>query len=488
MTNSPSGRYAQDPFPVSGPVDILAFIPHSLGFVPHESLVLMTMDSSRLGATLRLDLPDPAVDYSDFAVRVTELLRSDGSANGVLMAMYTHRKWKKPGFPPHRRLIDQLGRHLSEAGLPLRDGWLVSDSTWREYFCTDSDCCPWPGHSLGQITDSTLSAEMVFQGSAYARSLEEAVGCDLPREWANAEEAARHRTLYTRRLTGRWCRRSQFAGTLAFWEALWNGAAPEEPGGSERPPAGKGCPQLRTDPEAAGFLLASLHARPVRDTLLVMAALGSGAALDGAEACGLLSDQEGAPLLPPNSGQAHAWLAPDGGSPDHGPETAADPGRRAVPAAVPGTASEPGPRTVPTPGPGRGGGLRRNAPSDPGQDFRDVLVGAYAGVPDWAGMDAAFAVFSELLAAASGGGTDGAHVDREAAAALLSLLAWIEWARGRGSRARVYLSRCLEGYPGYRLAELLDELLATGMFPVWARNAETAWRSAPEQYPGTARA
>ena len=182
MTNAPSGRYAQDPFPVSGPVDILAFIPHSLGFVPYESLVLMTMDSSRLGATLRLDLPAAAVDYTDFALRVTELLRSDESANGVLMAMYTHRKWKKPGFPPHRRLVDQLGRHLAEAGLPIRDGWLVSDSAWREYFCTDSTCCPWPGHSLRQITDSTLSAEMIFRGSAYARSLDEAVGLDLPEE------------------------------------------------------------------------------------------------------------------------------------------------------------------------------------------------------------------------------------------------------------------------------------------------------------------
>ncbi|WAP50887.1 DUF4192 family protein [Arthrobacter sp. ATA002] len=59
--------------------------------------------------------------------------------------------------------------------------------------------------------------------------------------------------------------------------------------------------------------------------------------------------------------------------------------------------------------------------------------------------------------------------------------------QGRGSRAQLYLARCLEAYPGYRLAELLDELLATGIFPLWARTAETAWRGAPERHPGDAR-
>lgn len=474
MTNAPSGRYAQDPFPVSGPVDILAFIPHSLGFVPHESLVLMTMDSSRLGATLRLDLPAAAVDYSDFALRVTELLRSDESANGVLMAMYTHRKWKKPGSPPHRRLVDQLGRQLAEAGLPIRDGWLVSDSAWREYFCTDSTCCPWPGHSLRQITDSTLSAEMIFRGSAYARSLDEAVGRDLPEEWSSAGEASRHRAQYTRRLTKRWCGRSQFSGTLSVWEAFWAGAVPAEPVRSDLAAGVKGCPQLRTDPEAAGFLLASLHARPVRDTLLVMAALGRDAALDGAEACGLLSSGKGTPLLPAGNGHTRRGPSPGGGAEERGME---ERGTKEHGPAKHGPAGESG----------RAGELRRSPSADPGQDFRDVLVGRYAGVPDWAGMDAAFAVFSELLAAAAGGGTGAAQTDREAAAALLSLLAWIEWARGRGSRAQVYLSRCLEAYPGYRLAELLDELLATGMFPLWARSAETAWRPASERHPGPTR-
>ena len=126
MTNSPSGRRPQEPFPVRGPEDILAFIPHSLGFVPRNSLVLMTVDTVRLGATLRLDLPASALDYSDFAAKVCEILRTDLSADGVLMALYTDRAWKRPDVPPYRRLVSALGQCLADAGMPIRDGWVVS--------------------------------------------------------------------------------------------------------------------------------------------------------------------------------------------------------------------------------------------------------------------------------------------------------------------------------------------------------------------------
>ncbi|MET4062028.1 hypothetical protein ABIB35_003607 [Arthrobacter sp. UYP6] len=460
MKNSRSQR-RQGPFPVSGPADILAFIPHSLGFAPRESLVLMTVDSARLGATLRLDLPASALDYTDFAARVSEILRSDRSANGVLMALYTERSWKEPGVPPYRRLVTALGQSLADAGLPIKDGWVVSATTWREYFCEDSSCCPWPGHPLHDITNSTLSAEMVYRGSAFAQSLEEAVAMDLPPVWAGAGAASGHRAAYVRRLEGRWCGYSQFAGTLAVWDEFFSSVAKTGQGGSGEAgryresralaepknsanPSGAapngadyGCPQLRADPEAVGFLLASLRVRPVRDTLLVMAALGREPALSGAVACRLLSRDAGDPLLPPG--------------PEHHTVASASPPHR--------------------------------VPGDAGHVFRDVLVGQYRKTPQWRGMDAAFAVFAELLAA----DTADQETDHEATAALLSLLAWIEWARGRGSRAQVYLTRCLETLPGYRLAQLLEELLATGLFPVWAQKAATAWKGSSEQQQGSTR-
>ena len=50
---------APDHLKITGPEDILGFIPHSLGYWPASSLVAMTMQGKRLGATLRVDLPDP---------------------------------------------------------------------------------------------------------------------------------------------------------------------------------------------------------------------------------------------------------------------------------------------------------------------------------------------------------------------------------------------------------------------------------------------
>ena len=440
MTNSPSGRRPQEPFPVRGPEDILAFIPHSLGFVPRNSLVLMTVDTVRLGATLRLDLPASALDYSDFAAKVCEILRTDLSADGVLMALYTDRAWKRPDVPPYRRLVSALGQCLADAGMPIRDGWVVSAAAWREYFCVDGSCCPWPGHPLGDISASTLSAEMVYRGSAYAPSLGEAVDMDLPPRWADASDAAAHCAAYARRLKGRWCGYEQFEDTLRIWDWFISAAAADA---RSLPGAEPGCPRVRAHPEAAGFLLASLHARPVRDTLLVMAALGLKQALTGAADCNLLSADGKPPLVPPGFGPAGA-VENAGGS---------------------------------------GGGPLQQRSDSAAQTFRDVLVGQYLRAPQWRGMDAAFSVFAELLAAAAADQC----ADREATAALLSLLAWIEWARGRGSRAQVYLVRCLAAYPGYRLAQLLEELLATGLFPLWARSAGTAWKGSSEQHPGGAR-
>ena len=458
MTNIPGARESQqEPFRVSGPADILAFIPHSLGFAPQESLVLMTMNTARLGATLRVDLPAAALDYRGYAARVAGLLRSDESADGVLMAVYTDRAWKRADSPPYLRLVTTLGECLADAGLPIRDGWLVSAATWRDYFCSDNACCPWPGHPLGQISDSSLSAEMVFRGSAYARTLDEAVGQDRPSPWEHGREAAAHARAFARRINGHWCRYPQFSGTLAVWgrfftEAVASASVASACGPGEQP---RGCAQLRADPEAAGFLLASLRARPVRDTLLVMAALGRSRAVAGAAACGLLTADARRPVLPSGHAVQTDPLDPDSLDPDF-----QDPDSLDLDSLDPD----------------------RNA----GADFRTVLVGQYGQAPDWRGLDAASLVFAELLAAVQADPESGDE-GGEAAAALLSLLAWAEWARGRGSRAQIYLARCLDSHPGYRLAELLQELLATGMFPAWAQNPATAWKGAAGERAGRGR-
>jgi hypothetical protein len=53
------------------------------------------------------------------------------------------------------------------------------------------------------------------------------------------------------------------------------------------------------------------------------------------------------------------------------------------------------------------------------------------------------------------------------AAPALTMLAWLEWARGRGSVADAYLETCLRVDPEYRLARLLQVMIQHGFVPEW---------------------
>jgi hypothetical protein len=89
-------------------------------------------------------------------------------------------------------------------------------------------------------------------------------------------------------------------------------------------------------------------------------------------------------------------------------------------------------------------------------------------MPRWESLDSAHDLLTRLADVASD----------EPAAAVHSMLAWIEFARGRGSRAFAYLDRAEGALPGYRLAGLLKELIQRGGLPEWARQPGTAWSAA----------
>ncbi|MHA6670348.1 DUF4192 domain-containing protein [Homoserinimonas sp. A447] len=50
----------------------------------------------------------------------------------------------------------------------------------------------------------------------------------------------------------------------------------------------------------------------------------------------------------------------------------------------------------------------------------------------------------------------------------LCMLAWLNWALGRGSRAGRYIDEARAIDPNYGMAELLDTMLSNGMLPEWA--------------------
>ena len=74
---------------IKDPADLLSFIGHTLGFWPQESLVCITLDKGKVGATLRIDLPRHPGTELPYARTVSSYLTSDTSATSIVFALYT---------------------------------------------------------------------------------------------------------------------------------------------------------------------------------------------------------------------------------------------------------------------------------------------------------------------------------------------------------------------------------------------------------------
>lgn len=397
---------------ITGPEDILGFIPHSLGYWPANSLVAMTMQGKRLGCTLRVDLP---CDDSDSALRrfsstVRDYLEADHDADGTLLVLFSNDGWidgtcPAPGSVPAAaagtpgRLLAALEVELESSGRPVRDAWFVGDAFWRNAYCFDPSCCPFPGRSVDEIRDSRLNAEMVFRGSSVGEDPSSTGGALASEAPADLSVIASEHRWAGEFLLSRGSR-PQFAGVLDVWERV----LAAEPG-NEIPS------------ELAGYLRASLRVPHWRDAVLVMCAAGRLAAERGAEDFGIFDPAPDFPCAPP----------PLDGLP------------------LPDQEEEP---AYPVPG------------------YGDVLLGLAPRTPRWDRMRSLERVLRQL--GASGGG--------EAGAAALTGRGWIEWCRGRGSFAHALLDQAAAAHPGYRLAELLSELVGRGTICGWAGRRDAAWQ------------
>ncbi|MDI3213318.1 DUF4192 family protein [Arthrobacter sp. AL12] len=433
---------APDHLRITGPEDILGFIPHSLGYWPARSLVAMTMQGKLLGATLRVDLPGDggSPDWSGtpgpagFARSVASYLAADADADGSLLALFTETDGDGA---PWAELLAALEVTLADAGMPVRDTWLVGADYWRNAYCLDPSCCAPPGRPVEEIRNSRLNAEMVYRGSTVGA----APGAALltpppgPPDPAVLEAQQEWAQLFSALVRDR----CQFGQVLDVWARVLQAPAPT----------------LST--ALTGYLRATLCVPSWRDAVLVMAAAGPETAERGAEDFGVF----------------------DGGRPDPGeggPRPAAGPLSR-PPAPMPPLDGFPPPGPAPSRQSSRGGSSRKEGAGRDGTErgggherpevpgYGEVLLGLAPPLPDWAWMARLDRVLEQLGAA---GG--------EAGAAALTGRGWIEWCRGKGSFADALFRRADQEFPGYRLAELLAELVSRGTLCGWAARREAAWQ------------
>jgi len=140
----------------SSPGELLAVVPHLLGFVPQTSLVVIGTGPprDRIRVTLRYDLPDPpdAGLAADIAAHAAAVLRSQ-RLTAALAVGYGSEALVTP-------VADALRDVMTAAGIGLHDVLRVQAGRYWSYRCADEACCPAAGTPLdpGPYPGSTALA------------------------------------------------------------------------------------------------------------------------------------------------------------------------------------------------------------------------------------------------------------------------------------------------------------------------------------------
>jgi hypothetical protein len=148
---------------VSGPADILAVVPHLMGFHPRLSFVVIGAAGPRLRVELgfRYDLPDPpaaaaAAEIADHAVAVLAQ-RGAGTVIGI-------------GYGPGQLVTpvaDAFAAAATRRRLRLRELLRVEDGRYWSYLCADVACCPVEGTAFDYRSHPAAAAMTVAGLAAY---------------------------------------------------------------------------------------------------------------------------------------------------------------------------------------------------------------------------------------------------------------------------------------------------------------------------------
>ncbi|MUN64150.1 DUF4192 family protein [Kocuria sediminis] len=471
----------RDPFVpvVRCAADLLAVVPHTLGYWPAESLVLFAAGGGTAGACVRVDLPaDPGDERfaEAFVAELAELVGHDALSDRVFAIVYTSG-CASPGTPPPAggpgavpavlAFVDEAARRADRA---VAARWVVAGEHW------------WPVEDpedvrdVARIQDSAVNAALVAAGSSYATAPRQAMDHEygaLPADIRRgvAGQAAR----WARAGRDGWHRLGRLACTLAVWEDVLTGV---------RDADGDWLPALLAhDDDLLGFLAAGLSDPVLADLLLAACATD--------DTAGVLA-------------AAAMWAELCDG--EHGPADAGDeptgPTREAAP---PGVAAVPRRPAGGGPGgdrPGASPGAVRLPAPDAGELIRlsRVLSGEWEETPAWPRLNALYRVLQALAwllergdapaepaaveaAESTAEGTAEAAAGSDAPAARVVLagvlveLAQLNRFRARGSHTAHFVRRATALVPCHPAALRVLRLADARPVPLWARDRATAWHS-----------
>jgi len=150
---------------MSTPAEMVGLIPHLCGFVPTESLVVVSLRGPRkqVGLTIRLDL-DAWSGLDAVAADVAARMSLD-KARETLLVVHT----EQPGELPREDLVQALDDALAERGIAVQDALLVRSGRWHSYRCRNPRCCPAEGTPIDGAPPSAALTLVAATGALEGR-------------------------------------------------------------------------------------------------------------------------------------------------------------------------------------------------------------------------------------------------------------------------------------------------------------------------------
>lgn len=224
---------------LGGPDEIVAGLPHLLGFHPRESMVALGLrrPSGRICLALRVDLPDRRRERVLAEVVATHLSRA-GATAAVLVIVTDQPEGDGAATLPRPRLAVELRAALTRARLDLQDLLCVRRERWTSYLCTEAACCPPGGNPVRPEAASVLAAATVAEGRVVHADRDDLVRLLAPApehdEAAWQRRLAESRRRHGRALTTAGGRRAVLAAIEAVVRSRAAGPAPVAEGEQAR--------------------------------------------------------------------------------------------------------------------------------------------------------------------------------------------------------------------------------------------------------------
>ncbi|WP_158840248.1 DUF4192 domain-containing protein [Saccharothrix deserti] len=174
------------------PGDLIAAVPHLIGFHPTDSMVVLVVQDDDIAMTLRIDLPPPGVPHR-VADQLTAPLSRCRSANAVIVVI-GGGSGDPPEDLPHDALVDEVDDALHAARVPLLLAvWTratAKGESWFDYHDVGTS------GTVPDPTSTTLAATTAAEGHityASREAMAELLAADPP------EALSRRATLLNRR-------------------------------------------------------------------------------------------------------------------------------------------------------------------------------------------------------------------------------------------------------------------------------------------------